>query len=155
MTDLLGRAHSEAGSRGKLYSDTCPDVPLTGLSVPGVSNMSMMSMTMLKSLIQSVAAVVVDIVPPLIPPPIWIMRWALLVAWQDRRNRRRLFRPLPCLPMLTGTAPRLLSRQHGRHIVARRSELPRVRVVSDHHVRVHDGGRERLRNERGYRQVTL
>nr|CEL74952.1 TPA: hipothetical protein [Toxoplasma gondii VEG] len=67
MTGLLGRAQSEAGSK-----------------VPGLSNMSMMSMTMLKGLIQSVAAVVIDAVPPFIPPPLWILR------------------PLPCLPMLTG-----------------------------------------------------
>ncbi|PFH38541.1 hipothetical protein [Besnoitia besnoiti] len=67
MTNLLGRANSDAGSR-----------------VPGINTMSVMSMTMLKGLIQSVAAVVVDVVPPLIPPPVWILR------------------PLPCLPMLTG-----------------------------------------------------
>ncbi|CBZ53482.1 hypothetical protein NCLIV_032690 [Neospora caninum Liverpool] len=67
MTGLLGRAQSEAGSK-----------------VPALSTMSMMSMTMLKGLIQSVAAAVIDVVPPFIPPPVWILR------------------PLPCLPMLTG-----------------------------------------------------
>ncbi|KMZ95364.1 hypothetical protein PVMG_05230 [Plasmodium vivax Mauritania I] len=51
---------------------------------PGLANMLMQSLTMVKGLIQSVASAVVDIVPPLIPPPVWINR------------------PLPCLPMVTG-----------------------------------------------------
>ncbi|CRG94447.1 conserved Plasmodium protein, unknown function [Plasmodium gallinaceum] len=51
---------------------------------PGLANMVMQSLTMVKGLIQSVASSVVDIVPPLIPPPVWINR------------------PLPCLPMVTG-----------------------------------------------------
>lgn len=51
---------------------------------PGLSNMLLQSLTMVKGLIQSVASSVVDIVPPLIPPPIWVNR------------------PLPCLPMVTG-----------------------------------------------------
>ncbi|SBS82121.1 conserved Plasmodium protein, unknown function [Plasmodium malariae] len=51
---------------------------------PGLANMLIQSLTMVKGLIQSVASSVVDIVPPLIPPPIWINR------------------PLPCLPMVTG-----------------------------------------------------
>ncbi|ETB58468.1 hypothetical protein YYC_04064 [Plasmodium yoelii 17X] len=51
---------------------------------PGLANMLLQSLTMVKGLIQSVASSVVDIVPPLIPPPIWVNR------------------PLPCLPMVTG-----------------------------------------------------
>lgn len=53
-------------------------------SAPGIANMATQSMLMLKGMIQSVAATVLDVVPPLIPPPVWINR------------------PLPCLPMLTG-----------------------------------------------------
>ncbi|GAB64855.1 hypothetical protein PCYB_032660, partial [Plasmodium cynomolgi strain B] len=54
------------------------------LKEPGLANMLIQSLTMVKGLIQSVASSVVDIVPPLIPPPVWINR------------------PLPCLPMVTG-----------------------------------------------------
>lgn len=38
----------------------------------------------IKGLVQTVAAIVVQVVPPLIPPPVWINQ------------------PLPCLPMMTG-----------------------------------------------------
>ncbi|VWU51515.1 conserved protein, unknown function [Hepatocystis sp. ex Piliocolobus tephrosceles] len=51
---------------------------------PGLANMLIQSLSMVRGLIQSVASTVVDIVPPLIPPPFWINR------------------PLPCLPMVTG-----------------------------------------------------
>ncbi|KAH0472056.1 MAG: uncharacterized protein KVP18_005050 [Porospora cf. gigantea A] len=44
----------------------------------------MMSMMMIISIVEQVAATLMDIIPPLLPPPIWIMR------------------PFPCLPMLTG-----------------------------------------------------
>lgn len=54
------------------------------MQVAGLSNLVRQSLTMVKGLIQSVASSVVDIVPPLIPPPVWINR------------------PLPCLPMVTG-----------------------------------------------------
>lgn len=54
------------------------------LKEPGLSNMVIQSLIMLKGLIQAVASSIVDIVPPLIPPPFWINR------------------PLPCLPMITG-----------------------------------------------------
>ncbi|SBS81091.1 conserved Plasmodium protein, unknown function [Plasmodium ovale curtisi] len=54
------------------------------LKEPGLMNMLIQSLTMVKGFIQSVASSVIDIVPPLIPPPVWINR------------------PLPCLPMVTG-----------------------------------------------------
>lgn len=53
-------------------------------SAPGIANMAIQSLLMVKGMIQSIAATVLDIVPPMIPPPVWISR------------------PLPCLPMLTG-----------------------------------------------------
>ncbi|XP_026192362.1 uncharacterized protein LOC34621221 [Cyclospora cayetanensis] len=67
LTELVSKIQSEAGSQS-----------------PGLATVSMISLMMVKGLVQSVAATVMDIVPPLIPPPVWINQ------------------PLPCLPMLTG-----------------------------------------------------
>ncbi|SOV13183.1 conserved Plasmodium protein, unknown function [Plasmodium sp. gorilla clade G2] len=66
--------------KDSLEDITTPD----SIKEPGLGNMLIQSLTMVKGFIQSVASSVVDIVPPLIPPPIWINR------------------PLPCLPMITG-----------------------------------------------------
>ncbi|CDJ45541.1 hypothetical protein, conserved [Eimeria tenella] len=41
-------------------------------SAPGLQMAAMMSLMMVKGLVQSVAGTVIDIVPPLIPPPVWI-----------------------------------------------------------------------------------
>eukprot|EP01068_Selenidium_serpulae_P005248 Selendium_serpulae@DN3938_c0_g1_i1.p3 len=49
------------------------------------SQMAMiMSFLLVKSLVQGISASIAEMVPPLIPPPFWIMR------------------PLPCMPMLLG-----------------------------------------------------
>ncbi|GAW79367.1 hypothetical protein, conserved [Plasmodium gonderi] len=69
----------------KWMKDSLEDIETpASIKEPGLANMLMQSLTMVKGLIQSVASSVVDIVPPLIPPPVWINR------------------PLPCLPMVTG-----------------------------------------------------
>jgi len=52
--------------------------------VPPVAMLTTMAIMSVKGLLQGSLATIVDIVPPLIPPPIWIAR------------------PLPCLPMITG-----------------------------------------------------
>lgn len=68
LMGLLSKAQSEAGSQA-----------------PGLQNMAMMGMMMVMGFVQSVAGTITDIVPPLIPPPVWINQ------------------PLPCLPMITGS----------------------------------------------------
>eukprot|EP00366_Plasmodium_knowlesi_P003650 XP_002261147.1 [Plasmodium knowlesi strain H] len=69
----------------KWMKDSLEDIESpASIKEPGLANMLIQSLTMVKGLIQSVASSVVDIVPPLIPPPVWINR------------------PLPCLPMVTG-----------------------------------------------------
>ncbi|EUD65260.1 hypothetical protein C922_04389 [Plasmodium inui San Antonio 1] len=69
----------------KWMKDSLQDIESpASIKEPGLANMLIQSLTMVKGLIQSVASSVVDIVPPLIPPPVWINR------------------PLPCLPMVTG-----------------------------------------------------
>lgn len=69
----------------KWMKDSLEDIRTPdSIKEPGLGNMLIQSLTMVKGFIQSVASSVVDIVPPLIPPPIWINR------------------PLPCLPMITG-----------------------------------------------------
>ncbi|KAF8822966.1 hipothetical protein, partial [Cardiosporidium cionae] len=50
-------------------------------SAPGIGNMIMQSILMIKGFIQSIAATIVDIVPPMIPPPVWINR-QLIYLWQ-------------------------------------------------------------------------
>ncbi|XP_053990271.1 uncharacterized protein LOC128882631 isoform X3 [Hylaeus volcanicus] len=55
-----------------------------GNANPGVALMAMMASTSVVGVVSTVAASLIDIVPPLIPPPIWILR------------------PFPCLPMITG-----------------------------------------------------
>lgn len=58
----------------------CINVPIYNylllyiLIAPGMNMVAMMSLMMVKGLVQSVAATVIDIVPPLIPPPVWINR---------------------------------------------------------------------------------
>ncbi|KEG01599.1 hypothetical protein YYE_03697 [Plasmodium vinckei vinckei] len=76
---------SYGNNLSKLMKESLENVEtLESSKEPGLANMLLQSLTMVKGLIQSVASSVVDIVPPLIPPPIWINR------------------PLPCLPMVTG-----------------------------------------------------
>lgn len=81
-----GPIRSTYGSNlSKWMKDSLENVETSeSLKEPGLSNMIIQSLIMVKGLIQAVASSVVDIVPPLIPPPFWINR------------------PLPCLPMLTG-----------------------------------------------------
>ncbi|KJP87859.1 hypothetical protein AK88_02463 [Plasmodium fragile] len=81
-----GAIRSAYGSNlSKWMKDSLEDIESpASIKEPGLANMLIQSLTMVKGLIQSVASSVVDIVPPLIPPPVWINR------------------PLPCLPMVTG-----------------------------------------------------
>ncbi|KAL8271469.1 hypothetical protein Esti_004670 [Eimeria stiedai] len=67
LTELVAKVQSAAGTQA-----------------PGLSLVAVMSLMMVKGLVQSVASTVMDVAPPAIPPPVWINQ------------------PLPCLPMLTG-----------------------------------------------------
>ncbi|KAL8434069.1 hypothetical protein Efla_001541 [Eimeria flavescens] len=67
LTELVAKVQSAAGTQA-----------------PGLSMVAVMSLMMVKGLVQSVASTLMDVVPPAIPPPVWINQ------------------PLPCLPMITG-----------------------------------------------------
>ncbi|KAL8446521.1 hypothetical protein Emed_004975 [Eimeria media] len=61
----------------QLYNSAMKDFDLKGYNwlldtAPGLSMVAVMSLMMVKGLVQSVASTVMDIVPPAIPPPVWI-----------------------------------------------------------------------------------
>lgn len=94
LTQLLAKAQSSAASQGRFHATARvgPTDSHGNAAAPGIQLMAMVSLMMVKGIVQSVAGAVIDIVPPLIPPPVWINR----CVNESKRARQRS--PVDCIP---------------------------------------------------------